>query len=98
MHRVDEKKVSPHQRITSIHCIEAPLSDAAPGVEFPARIHAVLLKQFRRHLTRLKWNAIVTVSLVQPPRIVEQTALALQSGIKRRAGKRRQMIKRGDVE
>ena len=57
-----------------------------------------MLKQFRRHAARLKWNPVVAVTLIEPPIFVKQPAFVLQPFVKRRSGKRREMIKRRDVE
>ena len=57
-----------------------------------------MLEQFRRHATRLKWNPVIAITLVQPPILIEQPAFILQPLVKWRAGKRREVIERRDVE
>src|SRR5262245_48854110 len=98
MHGVDEIEISPHETIGAIHGIEPPAQDAAPRVKSPARRQTAALQFLVAHAAGLEGNAVVAVAIVQPPRVVEQAAFALQAAIQRRAGKRREMIEGGDIK
>src|SRR2546425_8970388 len=98
MQRVDQIKVSPHEPIAAVYGIEAAPGDAAPGVELAPCRQKILLKRVRRHPARLKWNSIVAVAVVEPPMIVEQPPLALQTVIERCARERCEMVECGNVK
>src|SRR5262245_20384319 len=98
MHCVDQIKVAPHKPIASVHMVEAALKNAAPGVELAPRRQTRLLQAVGQHAARLKRDAIVAVSLIQPPGVVEESLFRLEPPVKWRAWERRQVIEGGDVK
>src|SRR5262249_18772063 len=52
----------------------------------------------RRHDLRLKRDAVVAITLVEPPALVQQPALALEPREQRRAGKWGEVIEGGKIE
>ena len=83
--------------ISAIHGIESPPKNAAPGIELSSCFQATSLQFHRTHRRRFEGNVVVAVSLVHPPGVVNQPALAGESLIQRRAGKGREVIEGGDV-
>src|SRR5689334_8241698 len=98
MHAVDCKKIAKHEAIGPVHRVEGAAHDALPAVEAPARAQAALPDVVRRHDLRLKRDAVVAVTLVEPPALVEEPALALEPREQRRAGKWREVIEGGEIE
>src|SRR4030095_15493958 len=98
MQGVDEKKIPPHETVAAVHGIEAAAEDARPGVKGAARLETRAAQILRTHAARLKRNPVVTVAVVEPPRVEEQPVFLLEPAVERRAGKRREVVERGDVE
>jgi len=98
MEGIDQIEVTPHEPIAAIYLVEAALSDAGPGVEIAPSGEAILLEGLRRHATRLKWDPVVAVTIVEPPFAVKQTALGLQPTVKGGARKRSEMVEGGYVK
>src|SRR5205814_2116149 len=90
-------KVTPHEAIGPVHRVKAALDDARERVERPPRLQTIALKLARRHVRGGEGNMVVSIAIVQPPRLVEQASLGLEAAIKRRAGEWGEVIEGGDV-
>src|SRR3954471_21956818 len=98
MECINQIEIAPHEPVTPVHFREASLSNAGPAIKIAARGKTVSLQRLRRHAEGLKRNAIVTVTFVQPPVVVKQTALTMQSLVERRGRKWGEMIECRNVE
>ena len=72
--------------------------DAGPAVEFRPSGEAALSNGVGIGALRAERQVVVAVAVIEPPRFVDQPPFFLQSGIKRRAGKWRKVVKGRNVE
>src|SRR5690242_10359193 len=98
MQRVNQIEIAPHKPIASIRAIESPLQDAAPRIEITPRRQAIALEIFRSHAPRLKRDAIVAVTIVEPPFIEQQAPFTFQTTVEWRAGEGGQVVESGNVK
>src|SRR5688572_6554807 len=98
MHAVDEEKIAEHEILAPVHRVEGALEHALPAVEGLARGDALASHIVGRHAGGAEGQVVVAVLVVQPPALVQQPAFLLQPRVQRRAGKRREMVERGQVE
>ena len=78
---VDQIKIPPHEPIAPVDTVKASFGDAGPRVKVTPGSDAAFLQSCRRHAARLERDSIVTVTIVEPPALVKQAALALEARI-----------------
>src|SRR5882672_8915912 len=98
MHAVDREKIAKHEAVRPVHRVEGAAHDALPGVKTPAGAQAALPDVVRRHGLRLKRNAVVAVTLVKPPALVKEPALALEAREQGCSWKWREVIEGGEIK
>src|SRR5262245_2439715 len=97
MHCVNEIEVSPHETVRAVHGVQAPAKNTWPGIESSACTEATSLQLLRRHAAWLKRYLIVSVSIVEPPRVEPQSAFGIEATVKRSAREGSEVIECRDV-
>ena len=97
-HAVDPKEDWPKQDRRTVHRIKAAIKHIAEVKIILARPKAAPLQSLWAHIFRLKGNNVEAVRVIQPPFFVKKAIFLFQASIKRRAGKRNQVIEGGQIK